>query len=581
VSSLVPKGSHSFNKSEENNVRYEAANRSETETLDAGLAVVRRYATVNSETGALWRWALRSDLEVGAEVKTTANETTRQYDFDENRNIWVDFLTVSPGVAPYYNVEVVNTIPDRDVLVYVDFAFADTVKAGGILQLVVEEGPRDIDFVPVGLNSLSQRLVMSNDMQWTIFFNDPPGSKDMDQRNNIMTGRLKYGRDSAFKTDAYFEYNDGTEEVQDMVTSLQTFNNLATYDLSPTANLSSLTTFSSNLTDVGVVSHQVSDMFLQQTTGKWRRNRGLSTMLSHAFSKMSSDTGTDLVKSTNNIFTGNALYPTHWNRHEVGLRVIGNFLSNNKDYTNNMASAELGNTLHFRTAAIRWQPKHALKSTKGVSKNPDGSNTELDSKFIIDGDRPDLWVLGNVRVKGQYDWRRKISEKGTDVKNRYFLELGINKKFNRRYKLMTSVSVDNESYDLTPTDDTIEIPQKDPETRSSMRIDLQAIPVDGVDIGLNGMWISTNQSKIKKYSATLKVIIPLINLPIRSYVIKEYREMEGTRPQELLQMETKISYNFRNIGLVISHRLTDETLITEHYVYSEFLGKVSRNFDIY
>lgn len=568
-------------KSEENSVRYEPGNRSETEIVSPGLAVVRRYQTINEETGAHVRWGLMEDLEVGLEVKRTTNELNRQYDFDENRNIWVDFMTISPGVAPFYNVEVVNTIPDHDVLIYVDFAFADTVKAGGTLDLIIEEGPRNIDFVPVGLNAYSQSLVMNSNMQWKIFFSDPPGSKDMDQQNDIVMATLKYGEDGPFKTDAYFEYNDGTEQVQDMVTNLQTFNNLATYKFSPNASLNSLTTYSSNLTDVGVISHQLANMFQQQTTAKWRRTRGLSTMLSHSYSKMSSDTGADVLKSTNNIFTGNMIYPTHWKKHEVGLRLMGNFLSDNFEYSSNMLSAELDNRLELRSGSFRWRPKHSIKATKGVSKNPDGGSDELDSKLALECEHPSFGPVGNLRIKGQYDWRRKINEKGSNTKNRYLVEVGVIKRFNSDYKLMVSTGLDQESYTLVAIDEGIEVPQREPELRKTLRVDFQGAIAEGLDLGANGMWIATNDSRITKYSASVRLIVPVIDLPVRSFLIKEYREMEGLPPQEVLQLETKLSYNFRNISLVISHRLTDETLITEHYVYSEFLGKISRNFDIF
>ncbi len=568
-------------RSEENLVRYEPANRSEFALVDPGLAVVRRYASTSKETGALWRWAVRPDLEVSTELKQTSNQVERQYDFDENKNIWVDFMQISPGVAPYYRVDVVNTIPDRDVLLYVDFAFADTVKAGSTITISVEEGIRDLDFVPVGLNSYSKQIDLASDMQWKIFFNDPVGSKNIDQQNDIVTGKLRYDDGGAFKTEAYFEYNDGQEDVQDMVTNLQVFNNLATYNFSRDLNLTSLTTYSSNLADVGVISHQLSKMFLQQTTGKWTRSGGLSATASHSITKMSADTGAELSKSTNNILTGRLNYPTRWQQHEVGLLLHGNFLSDDKGYANDMVSAELANKLEFRGIGIRWRPQHTFKSSTNTSKNPDATSDELESKMAIDGERPNLWVFGDMRVKGQYDWRRKVNDVGTDTKNHYLAEMSFTKKFGRDHKLMLMAGVDNESFSFNVDESDIEIPTREDEVRKSLRFDLVTAPTAGVDVGINGMWVTTNNSRITKYSANVSIVLPIIDLPIRSMLISENRELEGLAPQKLFQLETKVSYNFRRISLVVSHRLTDETLITENYVYSEFLGKISRNFDVF
>ncbi len=568
-------------RSEENTVRYEPSNRSEIDQVDPGLSVVRRYATVNEETGAQWRWSLTRDFEVGVEAKQTLNQLTRQYDFDENRNIWVDFQTISPGVAPFYDISVVNTIPDRDVLLYVNFAFVDTVKAAGTIDLNLEEGLTDLDFVPVGLNAYHDRIDIRSDMQWKIFFNDPPGSKDLDQTNDIVTARLKYGQNTRFRDDAYFEYNDGDESVQDMTTGLRTFNNMATYDISPDASLSSLTTYTSNLTDVGVVSHQLSNLFMQQTSAKWRRRRGISTRVAHSYSHLTSDTGTDLVKSDNNIVNATAIMPTNWHGHEASLRLNGNFLSDNKGFVNNLVSAELGNRMRFRGAGFRWRPRHTFKRTGSTSKNPDGTSDELDSKLIMEGNHPDLWVLGDLRLKGEYDWRRKVNHKGIDTEDRYVAEVGVMRRFGPAYRLMATAGVDREDYDFKVVDTDIELQPRPDELRRTLRMDLQAMPLKAFSAGLNGMWITTRESRITKYSVSVRFIVPYIGLPVRSFMIKERRELDGLRPQELLQLETKLNYNFRKIRLEVSHRLTDETLTTENYVYSEFLGKITRAFDVY
>jgi hypothetical protein len=568
-------------KSEENNIRYESGNRSEIDLVDPGLAVVRRYETINEETGARWRWAVNPDLEVGLEVKKTANQMSRQYDFDENRNIWVDFRTISPGVAPYYNIEVINTIPDRDVLVFVDFALADTVKAGETINLVIEEGMRDLDFVPVGLNAYSQRLNLSSDMQWTIFFSDPPGSKDMDQQNDIVTARVLYGKDKPFQTDAFLEFNDGTEDVQEMVTSLTSFNNLATYDFSPTSNLSSLTTYNSNLTDVGDISHQLSKMFMQQTTGRWRRSRGISTMVSHMYSKMSSDTGIDNVTSTNNILNGKAIMPTNWMGHEVSLNLNGNFLSDSKDYSNNSLFAELENTLAFPLLGFRWKPRHKFKTTTTEGKNPDTSGDELDSKLMVEGENRSLGILGMVRVKGQYDWRRKGDEVGADTKNSYLADLGVTRSFTDRLKLSVGASVNKETFNYEAFDSDASLPQREDEKRKTLRVGAEVSPAQFLNVNFKGDLVRTNKARISKFSIALNMRVPVINLPIRSLYSKERREVDGVLPQELIRLETKASYNFRKIRLLVSHSLMDETLTTEHYVYSEFRAKVSRSFDVF
>ena len=572
-------------KTDFHNIRYEAANRNQVEVVDPGLTVLRRYKTINEGTGAQWRYAVTRDLELAFEGKTTHNQLERQYDFDENRNIWVDFSTLSPGVPPFFNVEVVNTIPDHDVLLFVNHAFVDTVKANATLQIVVDEGIWDVDFVPIGLNSYRVRREVNTDQLWTIFFSDPPGSKDLDQYNDIFSGKLNYGRSGRFTSDAYFEYNDGRETVQDMVTNLQVFNNLANYHLSPNSTLNSLTNYSKNLTDVGDISHNLSSVFMQQTGHKWRRPGSFGTSLTHSYFYMTSDTGVDYVSSRNNIVNGLINVPTHWKRHEFDLVASANILADSKGFRNNQYTSELRNRLEARQLGMRWRPRHNLKYSKGKQQNPFANSNEIESKFRIEGEHPRLGPLGSLRLMWDWTWRRRTNDKGVDSRNKTIGEVGLTKKFGRKYKLKAIAGWEKESFDFV--DKEIEgsaHPDKnsrEPELRQSFRIDSQLAPWSWFDLGANAMWIKTNEARITKYSISMSLRVPKLKIPIRTFITKEDRELIGVRPQKVFQAETKLSYNIRKIRLVVSHKYTDETLITERYTYSEFLAKVSRDFDIY
>lgn len=572
-------------RTQNQNIRYEAANRNQVEIVDPGLAVLRRYETISDGSGAQLRYAVKQDLELGFEAKSNHNQLTRQYDFDENRNIWVDFITISPGVSPYYNIEVVNTIPDYDVLLYIDFAFVDTVKANSTLPIVVDEGIRNVDFVPVGLNAYSQQLTINTDMQWKIFFSDPPGSKDLDQYNDIFTGQLKYGRDGRLTSDAYYEYNDGRELVQDMKTNLQVFNNLANYYLSPNATLNSLTTYSQNLTDVGVISHNLSSSFMQQTGHKWRKPGGIGTSLTHSYFYMTSETDVDRLSSRNNIVNGLVNIPTHWQRHEVDFLAGANLLSDSKTFRNNQYTTEMRNRLETRQVGMRWRPRHNLKLSKGHQENPTSDSNEIESKFRVEGEHANLGPAGALRVVWDWTWRRRTNDRGIDERNKTIGEVGLTRKFGRKYRLKAIAGWEKEIFDFEDKEQESSAhpdnPGREPERRQSFRIDGQLAPWRWIDMSANAMWIKTNDSRITKYSASLSLRIPKLGLPIKSFVSKENRELVGVRPQEVFQAETKMSYNIRKIRLVVAHKYIDETLITENYKYSEFLFRVTRDFDVY
>ena len=571
-------------RTEDNSVRYEAANRSQVDLVDPGLAVVRRYETITKGTGGVWRYAATQDLDFALEAKQTQNEVSRQYDFDENRNIWVDFTTISPGVSPFYNIEVANTIPDHDVLLFVDFAFVDTVKANDVLNLVIEEGVRDIDFVPIGLNSYSQRLDVNSDQLWKIFYSDPPGSKDQDQKNDIITGKMRYGRDGKFTNDGFFELNAGEEDVQKMITDLKVFNNLANYNFSPTASINSLTNYSSNQTDVGVISSQLSKVFQQQTTGKWTKPGQLNTALSHVYSKMNSKTGMDQVTSTNNILNGLVNVPTHWHKHQVDFVLGANLLKDNKGLVNNKYNAEMRNLAEFRTGGLRLKPRHQFKLAKGKQENPSSSNSEIESRLSLEGEHPRLGTLGSLRFKFEYDWKKRGNESNDLTNNKYVSDLGLTRRFGKKYMAKVAFGYELETFGNVSKDpefsDQPEANAREAEKRRVFRFDVQAAPSPRVDFSLGGIWIRSNDSIISKYSGSISLKVPLVEIPLRTNFLKEKRELEGVRPQEIFQVETKIGYNWRKIRLTLSHKYTDETLVTENYTYNEFVVQVVRDFDI-
>ena len=95
------------------------------------------------------------------------------------------------------------------------------------------------------------------------------------------------------------------------------------------------------------------------------------------------------------------------------------------------------------------------------------------------------------------------------------------------------------------------------------------------------MRMTSMDSEISKFSGTMSLVIPKLGIPIKSFLIKEKREMVGVIPQEMMRLETKGSYNFRKIRLVLVHEYIDETLITENYTYNEFSININRDFEIY
>jgi len=278
-------------------------------------------------------------------------------------------------------------------------------------------------------------------------------------------------------------------------------------------------------------------------------------------------------------------YPTHWKRHEVDFLVSANILADSKGFRNNQYTSEIRNRLESRNLGFRWVPRHSLKYSKGKQENPFADSNEWESKLRIEGEHPRIGPLGSMRLMGDWTWRERTNQKGVTTRDKLIGEIGLARKFGKKYKLKvlyywekeTTIAVDKDS-DNSAHPGT---PARPAELRKSFRVDAQAAPARWIDLSANAMWINSNDAKITKYSASLSLRIPKLKIPIKSFVTKENRELVGIRPQEVFTAETKLSFNIRKIRLVVSHKYIDETLLTEQYKYSEFLARVSRDFDIY
>ena len=163
------------------------------------------------------------------------------------------------------------------------------------------------------------------------------------------------------------------------------------------------------------------------------------------------------------------------------------------------------------------------------------------------------------------------------------MEAGLTRRVGRRLKLQVVGTLENELYGGEASGEGADEPvtRREDQHRRSLRLDFQAEPMQGMILGASSMYITINGSRIRKLSLSLNWKIPRLEIPVRSYLIKERRELEGLPAQTLLQAETKLSYNFRQIRLVASHRMISETLISEDYSYQEVRAVVSRRFDVY
>jgi hypothetical protein len=576
---------YTFGKLKTTDNRYEAGRRGDIQSVSPGLSVIRRYESRALLHSLQWRMAFPGGVSFGTEAKHEESEIIRQYDFEENRDIWIVFTSSQRVPTPTHNVDVVNSLDD-EVLLYIDLALVDTLSAGELLSLDIAKGVHEIDLVPTRFNRFNTTVDVQSSMQWRIVFTPPKGSSDLDQKNNSIEGILKTSEDRRFRNETRFLLSDMNEDVQGMTASLGSVNNQASYNVRQGLDLNLLTTWASTNTNIRDISSQKIGSLLHQTEGRWRKRGGASALLSHSFNSMNSETFGDRLKSNTNVINAIGSIPTRWAGHVLDLRSTTTLVSDNKGYANNQYMAGFGNKIEVRPGRFRLKPQHEMKFTRASVENAGIASTsnETESRLRLDGERTRMaWFNSDVRLKSEWEWRNRDTETETETKNRFFAELGVMVNFSKRLRVMGAISQESESYDTEAkisTDSHLRVTVRPDRRRRQYRLDVQTQPTDALTFGANGMLIDQDESRITRLSMSLSGALPLIGLPVRSFLVSESKTLEGLADQSLLQMEISTSHRYRQISIIFAYSLFSEKLATEDYTYSEFYVKISRAFEV-
>jgi hypothetical protein len=579
-----------YNKSRNHTIRYEANNRGEAELFSPELAIIRRYQSDQKSRGAMWKMAFSEGVNLTTEYKHDDSKIRRIYDFDENKDIWVTFTPLNfDPIEPTHDITVknfmvVDTLRDT-VLLFIDLNLIDSVAPGEFLSVPVDSGFHEVEFVPLRLNPYRTRVEVRGDMAWTIYYNEPATPNDTEQKTNAVVGALELGNNGKFSGETYYEYSDAKEAVQRMTTLLNNFSNSMDYRPSRSVSFRTLTTFNQNDMTLDTITSQLAKTFMQTTEARLTRRRGLSSSISHSYNWLSTESTGDSISSTTHMITNQNTLPIERLNYTLEVRNSATLLSDSKNYVNNQYSTDITNTFDIRLWGVAWQPRNQTKLSKNRQENPTKEGGELENRLMLSGDITDFSVLGDVKFKGEYNYRnRELGDGATSSKKRYVFEFSSVKKFSGKYRISFLTNQEKETFGGSEPEPGDNPKQYDParadQIKGIYRIDVQAEPIPNLNVGGNVMTIRQNSSSIMRYGASLSAKVPKLGIPIRSFIIAESRQLEGLPKQTQFVMETKVSYRFRQITVTLSHSVIRENLLTEEYTFQEIIGKISRHFSL-
>lgn len=564
-------------------LNYEQENRAVDDVESPELAAVRRYDASSEAYGVDWRFGISPTADVVVEALHQNSTSERQYDFDEQRDIFVEFSTPVPDpTRPEVTIIVQNGVPEGEVDLLVDGVIITTLLPEERYQFLQLSGTHVVEFVPTNFNRFAATINVNGDMLWETFYDRPPGRTDVNRSEDA--GRVEWtsGRDQRFQNRARMNYSDSFESVVGRSSLLLDVENDADFEWTPRTRLRSTTAWTMTQTSMQSSNDQDVKNFRQQTSLGYQAFQGGHAMGEHLYDRTATMTGPIDIVTTQNRLRGEAGKPWGPYQHRVTLRNVTTQIKNTDDYSTLENRAELRNDAAFFLKRFRLKPRNSLLYTVTNRKNPDSAFKEVELRPILEADRSGLPLLGDFMGVLELGWRRRAEDEKIDFTTRANWSLTLTRQFTRQYRLFASATSNNENYRTELTVDGVEPPpSRDPQRQRSVRVGVRAEPLSSVSMDLGYSYTSQVDQEQSEFRADLTVRVPWLNFPITSSYSNQKRMLAGRSDQSTTRWETKAAFNLRHIRIQFEHSYVAETLFTEDYALNMFRTEITRNFDIF
>jgi hypothetical protein len=566
-------------------LRYESNNRSNVELLQPELAVVRKYKADITSSGGLYQATVSENLKFSSEVTRAETENVRQYDFGEDRDIWLQVSNSRiDSTEDIVTITIANQLPEGAIRVLIDFEIDVSIDRDSFAVVTVDTGYHDVSIIPdSNFNQLDFKIRVPSHSVWKVLYNPPASPNDLDQSMNAARFGLQVGGSGRLQNESMYEYSDQREANQRLTTFLHNFNNTATYFFSRATDLRLLTTYTDNQTSIGNISSQHNKSLLHLSVLSFKRKRGMALSLSHMFNRNSSingdSTGATIQDITGdlNVVTTRLTYPARRLNYEFDMRNTASLASDNTGYANDQYSTDISNSIQFPFMGVALEPRQQFKFTLNEKEGPHEISREIETRTSLIGEVLSSRTLGDVRVKGLYRYRKKFDDAGSRINRIALIDFSVTKTFSDRYRMMMLSIHENESFGGTLQSSGSQPSQY----KASYKVDLQMTPADDVMLTGNYMLITQAITTIQKFGFSINATLPYLKIPVKSYVISELRDLSGAPRQVHITMETKLSYRFRQMVLVLWHTYSREKLVKQTYTGHQIYADLRRSFSIF
>jgi len=568
-------------------LEYEQQNRSETESVQPALSVVRRYRKEAMRTGGVLKFQFADGGSVVANADKMESSSLREYDFGEDRDIWVNILYLPRDPQlDRHTIEISNELPDAGARVIIN-GVDTAVAPGDYVRVVVDSGLQRVVILPLQkYNQYDFSIRVDGDQIWTILYREPPSPRDQKAEETGQRVQLDLGEDSRTSLSAFFDHSDRFDPFTNQTTKRDLANSLLDYSISRFDRLRMETSYSLNESKLKERPGQRTKVIGHKTSFDHTPNRGLLASVMHEYNRSTTVLAGSQLVTDDNRFRFSLVEPFNTLDWRVELRGNAALKSDNENTSTNQYDASLINQMVTRFIGFKWQPMNTSTYTVRGRTRSDGTTSRtniVETNFSLVGTSLKSTVIGEMRLKGNFGYRNQRDPVGSDIKKTYGFDALVSRRLATGLNLDVimiqlwedfggsaplEASANPGAGDLArPTDH-----------KQTYRANLQVSPSPVLSLGINYSLVQERLSRIGQWGLNLITTLPLLNLPLVSNLNSSNRDIADLPRQKTFNLSNELVRRYRQIEFRLEHVYSREVLVAQTFSYYEIRGSIMRRF---
>jgi hypothetical protein len=561
-------------------LRVSESNRTKTDILTPGLALVQKNKIDNKKYGSLFQAKFLKDLDFRADYSNSKSRDSYEYDFDEHRAIVIRMLELpgditSPTVKAFFR----NNISD-DTLRIVSGIINEIIPPKFSLEIVFDTGLHQIQVIP--LNKYKQEtfsILMKRGQFYRIDIDADkfPTSAD-NYRDNIFS---KFDLELKKKTLQLFTsytYEDEFMKSVELKKRVDFVDNMLRLNLSKKINIGVRTSKNINKSTLGTDDTQILDDFNNRSMFNFQQERGLSASIEHEYKNNKFDDKAGISDNLiGNIFSSKLTLPLRKYKQVIMLdNLYGKFdqtgqVNNNTTQTGFKISNRM--EIEYGFGSLTPLADLTINSNKITNDSLALKTNELSLNSSLKFERANDRLLGNFSTIAGFAYQKNSDDEKINSTKTISYGVLIYKNISENQVISINTSHNWKTYggELKKNNDTT-IQQnglglKPAEYSNLNSIRYSSTKWENFRFSSNFSFGSAPGTKRTNFSLLINAHIPYANMPLTTEIRNETTNVSNLPKQSRFNIETALAYAFSKINIKLTHIYTKEVLVKDTYIF--------------